>query len=457
MPEISAFMIAAEKSGSGKTVVTCAMLAALKKQGLNPVSFKCGPDYIDPMFHQKVIGVPSRNLDVFLMGEAGVGESYKRGIEGPLFLQCTDNRVKPEIAVIEGVMGLYDGLGGTERASSYHVASILDVPIVLLFNADTAENVDALFERAKAMIEKDVNKLIRGFIINRSSSEGYEDISSKLSEILDIPCFGYVAPNDDLILESRHLGLKTAHEIDDISERFNRAGSAVSETVDIVAITELAKTKADGIVNANNDTDGSMPLKNKTIAYARDEAFCFIYEDNIDYLKEQGADVIYFSPLHDSDLPEGIDGVVIPGGYPELYAEGLSANRSMGQSIKKAYSDGIPFIAECGGFMYLLKTMVTKDGKSYEMCGCIDGRSSYTGHLVRFGYSLLSYKSITFPIHEFHYFDTDNNGSDAVSKKPLDDRRWECCHIDQRHYLGFPHLYFPAAKELVLSILVGYN
>ena len=437
-------MLAANKSGSGKTTITCGLLGALKERGLNPCSFKCGPDYIDPMFHRNVLGIPSGNLDTFFTEDDVTRELFENEFSG-------------DIAVIEGVMGLFDGIGGVElTGSSYDLARVLKTPIILVIDAKGAGR-SALAE-IRGFLDYDSEHLIKGVILNRTSKAFGAKLADLIEEELHIKCFGTVAEEKNVELSSRHLGLYLPQEIDDINKKLEKQKNLVLDGVDIDGIIELSKTVPEIKAASKIFVQPSKASDNKLrLGVARDEAFCFYYRENLAMLQARGVELVEFSPLRDHHLPENISGILLGGGYPENYLSALQGNTQIKAEIKKAMDRGIPMLAECGGFMYLLKTMVTKDGKSYEMCGCIDGRSSYTGHLVRFGYSLLSYKSITFPIHEFHYFDTDNNGSDAVSKKPLDDRRWECCHIDQRHYLGFPHLYFPAAKELVLSILVGYN
>ncbi len=433
-----AFMIAAPKSGSGKTIITLALLSALKKKGMDPVSFKCGPDYIDPMFHKKVLSIPSRNLDIFLMGE----ENVKRSFFGR---ETRDN----EIALIEGVMGLYDGLGGVDTyASTYHVAELLGIPIVLVLDGKGSGRT--IISVIKGILSDDKEKLIRGIILNRVGASMYERLKPLIEEECKIEAMGYVPESPEFYIESRHLGLYTADEIKDMDALIDEAGEMVSETVSIGRLCEIATECAYNDHEISTiDAPGFKRFDDKRIAVARDEAFCFIYEDNIDFLKTRGADILYFSPIHDKELPGNLDGVVIFGGYPELYAEKLSENVSMRESIKEAFKRGIPFYAECGGFMYLQDRLISLDGKEFDMCGCIRGISKYKGKLVRFGYGYMNYSDHRFPIHEFHYYDSDNNGDSALIEKTMGSRKYQSTIIDDRHYLGFPHLFFNSADRFI--------
>ncbi|MBQ6315660.1 MAG: cobyrinic acid a,c-diamide synthase, partial [Mogibacterium sp.] len=261
-------------------------------------------------------------------------------------------------------------------------------------------------------------------------------------------------------LESRHLGLMMPDEIEDLTTQVEAARNLIEENLDTDMLLEIMgqaeDTKAWHLtdVNTGSKDQSGRPL---TIAVARDEAFCFYYEENLRMLESCGIKVTEFSPLHDAKLPEEADGILLGGGYPELHADVLSANKSMRDSVRDAIEDGMPCLAECGGFMYLLDKLTGKGGLDHSMCGVIGGTSSDTGKLGRFGYitvsgsgaadSLLSGLSVKG--HEFHYFDSDNNGTDAVAVKPGSGRSWECIHADGNSIMGYPHLWYPSCPELV--------
>lgn len=428
-------MIAAPKSGSGKTVVTCALLKALRDAGWQTVSYKCGPDYIDPMFHEKVIGVPAKNLDTFFTDE----EQTRR-----LFLE---NRTENDFAVLEGVMGLYDGLGGVRReGSSYHLACVTKTPIVLV--ADVKGMGWSIIPLLAGFLKYDKEHLIQGVILNRISKEYYETIKPLIEEELKIPVAGFLPEKAELHIQSRHLGLLRPDELTDIRERLQAASEELQKTVSVDAIVKIAE-------NAQE-----ISTKTVTIAVAKDEAFCFYYEDNIALLKECGAKIKYFSPLWDEALPDGCHALLFGGGYPELYAKRLSENIEMRKAVKEASAKGMPIVAECGGFLYLHETLTDPEGNCYHMAGVIAADCYHTGKSVRFGYIGLREKQSSFlPAntmikgHEFHYYDSTNNGEDAEAVKPVTGRTYSCVIIDETHWMGFPHLYYPSNPAFAESLV----
>lgn len=447
-------MIAAPKSGSGKTTITCALLQALKDAGKQVVAYKCGPDYIDPMFHQKVIDIPAKNLDTFFTGE----EETKT-----LFLK---NRKAEEFAVLEGVMGLFDGLGGIrEEGSSYHLAKVTKTPIILVVDAKGMGR--SIIPLISGFLSYDTEHLIKGVILNRMSKAYYEIMKALIEEELAIQVLGYFPEDKDIKIESRHLGLLMPNDLSDVKEQLQKAAEGLQRTVSLEKIIQLAEE-----AEALGDREGSVEktenlwAKRKhgrecvsvidkaefpVLAVARDEAFCFYYEDNLCLLQECGARIEYFSPMYDTKLPEGCSGILLGGGYPELFGEALSSNTQMLSAIRKAIADGMPVVAECGGFMYLHSSIEDKEGKRYNMVGTIPAACHYTGKLVRFGYMELSEKQSTFlpegeriKGHEFHYFDSEENGSDCVATKPTTGRSYVCIHSDKNCWMGFPHLYYPS-------------
>lgn len=435
-------MLAAPKSGSGKTTITCAILQTLKDMGKQVVSYKCGPDYIDPMFHQRVIGIPSKNLDTFFTGE---NDTKK------LLLK---NRTGEEIAVIEGVMGLYDGLGGVrEEGSSYHLAKVTKTPIILVVDAKgMGRSVIALIA---GFLAYDTEHLIRGVILNRMSKSYYEIIKPLIEAELQIRVLGYLAERQQLQIQSRHLGLHLPGEIKEIQRQLEVAAEELQKSVSIETIIQIAASaetiETEKITETTEKITLTELITKPLIAVARDEAFCFYYEDNLLLLKEYGAEIAYFSPLHDKELPEGSSGLLLGGGYPELYAKELEENTAMRKEIKAAVESGMPVVAECGGFLYLHKTIRDRDGHPYQMAGALAATCQDMKKLVRFGYIELEEKESNFlevgtriKGHEFHYFDSEKNGEDCMAVKPITGRTYPCVIATENVFMGFPHLYYPS-------------
>ena len=456
-------MIAAPKSGSGKTTITCALLQALKNSGKKVVSYKCGPDYIDPMFHQKVIDIPSKNLDTFFTDE----ETTKK-----LFLK---NRMEEEFAVLEGVMGLFDGLGGVrEEGSSYHLAKVTQTPIILVVDAKGMGR--SVIPLIAGFLAYDKEQLIKGVILNRMSKSYYEIVKPLIEEELHICVLGYFSDYKQFHIESRHLGLWMPDELVDIKEQLQKVSEELQKTVSIEQLVQIAKEAVElenqdvGDYNkkerkSDNVTHKDMVQPKLTgtypvIAVAKDEAFCFYYEDNLLMLKEYGAKIEFFSPLHDTELPNGCSGLLLGGGYPELYAEKLSSNMAMRNEIKKAIENGMPVVAECGGFMYLHTLIQDKEENPHAMVGALSSACHYTGKLVRFGYIELEEKQSNFLPegekirgHEFHYFDSENNGNDCLATKPATGKNYPCVISKENYWLGFPHLYYPSNPSFAKSFV----
>ena len=435
-------MIAAPKSGSGKTTITCAILQTLKDMGKQVVSYKCGPDYIDPMFHQRVIGIPSKNLDTFFTGE---NDTRK------LLLK---NRTGEEIAVIEGVMGLYDGLGGVrEEGSSYHLAKVTKTPIILVVDAKGMGR--SVISLIAGLLAYDTEHLIRGVILNRMSKSYYEIIKPLIEAELQIRVLGYLAERQQLQIQSRHLGLHLPGEIKEIQRQLEVAAEELQKSVSIETIIQIAASaetiEIEKITETTEKITSTELITKPLIAVARDEAFCFYYEDNLLLLKEYGADIAYFSPLHDKELPEGSSGLLLGGGYPELYAKELEENTAMRKEIKAAVESGMPVVAECGGFLYLHTAIRDRDGHPYQMAGVLPAACQDTKKLVRFGYIELEEKESNFlevgtriKGHEFHYFDSEKNGEDCIAIKPVTGRTYPCVIEKENVWMGFPHLYYPS-------------
>lgn len=436
-------MIAAPGSGSGKTIITCGILSLLKNEGTDIASFKCGPDYIDPMFHRSVIGVPGGNLDAFFSSDEEL-----RSI-----LAASEH----EAAVIEGVMGIYDGISGAgegRTGSCYEVAGATGTPVILA--VDVSGMGQTMISVIKGILLDDKECLIRGIILNRISERYYGTISPMIEDALagisgergtEVRLLGGIPNSADIHLESRHLGLLMPGDIDDLRGQVDAAADLIRSHIDIDILKGIMESAAE--LPERNSRETAECSDAPVLAVARDEAFCFYYEENLRMLEAAGIRISEFSPLRDESIPADADGILLGGGYPELYADRLSANRCMLESIRNAIGRGMPSLAECGGFMYLMDELWDKPGKAYRMAGVIPGRSYYTGKLVRFGYVTVSAGGLSFRGHEFHYYDSSNNGQDAAAVRPGSGNAWECMHIGEDHIWGFPHLYYPSCPELV--------
>lgn len=437
-------VITAPASGSGKTLVVCGLLSAFSQAGKRAASFKCGPDYIDPMFHEMILGTPSKNLDTFFTDE----ETTRQ-----LFLEDAG---KADISVVEGVMGFYDGLAGVSvNASTWHVAKTLRAPAV--FVADASKSSVSVLAMIRGFMDFNRNAGIEGVIFNRVSPARYPVLKQMAEEQLGIRVCGFLPKISDLKLESRHLGLVMPGEIRDLKEQMKRLGEQCKKTLDLPLLEKIAGEapelqEREIYIKKQRNKSVSDPV----IAVARDEAFSFYYKDNLRLLEKAGARLLPFSPLHDKEIPKEAQALLLGGGYPELYGEALAQNRSMRHSVREELERGMPVLAECGGFLYLLEQLEDQEGKVYPMVGVLPGKSYYTGKLSRFGYVSLTVRKSealvgqeeTVRGHEFHYMDTDYNGRDLLAAKPMSGRSWECGHISACSYAGFPHLYLYSCVEM---------
>lgn len=451
---IPGIMIAAPASGSGKTSAACGLMAAFGSRGIKVRSCKCGPDYIDPMFHREVLGVDSENLDLFFSKPEELRECFQQHTAGADF------------TVVEGVMGYYDGMGlDTDHGSSYEVASVLNLPVILVVPCRGAALSLAASVRGMLAFRKESN--IRGILLNRVSGMLYPRLKQMLESELkqagyDIPVVGYMPEDEAFRLESRHLGLITPQEIEGLRGQTARAGEILTETADLDLILQIAEKGAANGETAEEDRSetGDKPVfgtgENRVrIGIARDKAFCFYYKDNLELLEKLGCELVPFSPLSDPRLPDGLSGLIFGGGYPELYGRTLAENKGLLQEIHSLIEDGIPCLAECGGFMYLHEELEDREGQVWKMTGNIKGRTWPVGRLVRFGYvKIMPEEARTeagylFPGeeirgHEFHYWDSTDSGSDCLAVKPDGRRSWQCIHMDGNLFAGYPHLYLPS-------------
>ncbi len=433
-------LLTAPASGSGKTLITCGILQALVNRGQKIVSFKCGPDYIDPMFHGKVIGTKSRNLDTFFTDADTTRYLYEKNTEGF------------DLAVVEGVMGYYDGLGGIRtEGSTYDVARTLDLPAILIVNCRGASL--SVLATVRGFLEYQKDSHICGVILNQISPMIYGQLRVLIEQELQIRVFGYVPKMANLSLDSRHLGLVLPGEIRALQKKLNDLAEKLEETLDLDGMISEIKTaeyRTAGKSDIRKEIRAlSFPDKIR-IAVAEDDAFCFTYLDNLELLEEMGAKLVPFSPLRDGRLPEAVSGLILSGGYPELHAKELGSNRSMRASVRKAVADGMPCIAECGGFLYLHRELEDTDGRFYPMAGVLDAKAYRTEKLSRFGYvtltaeedQLLGKAGTQIRGHEFHYWDSESCGESFHARKPAGRREWDCVHGTNTLYAGFPHLFY---------------
>ena len=435
-------LISGTNSNCGKTTITMALLAAFKNKGLEIASFKSGPDYIDPMFHRKVFDVETHNLDPYFSTEEMLCDQFIRN--------CGK-----DLSIIEGAMGYYDGIGVEGRASAWEVAKSIKAPAVLIIDAKGMSNSAAAI--IKGFKEFKEESMVEGVIFNNISPMLYP-LLRDIVEKEGIKAYGFLPREERYSVGSRNLGLITADEIEDIKEKINGLRELAEKYIDLEGLYELAQSAP--VLEASDDykklIESSKDESKPRIAVSRDNAFCFMYKENIEILEDLGCEVVFFSPLNDENLPENISGLYLCGGYPELYPEELSNNKRMCQEIKDIITKGIPTIAECGGFMYLHDSI-----ENVPMVGFIKGNCIKTDKLQRFGYieitaledNLLCHKGESIRVHEFHYYDSENCGESFMAKKASNGLEYLCCHGSDSLYAGFPHIYLPANPNFAKSFV----
>lgn len=426
------FLLAAPRSGSGKTTMTCALLMALKRRGCAPCAFKSGPDYIDPMFHRAVLGVESRSLDLFFSAPETVRTLYAKGAAGH------------GAAVCEGAMGFYDGLGGvSDRASAWHLADTLGLPVLLV--VEPKGQSLTLAAELKGLNSFRTPSHIAGILLNNCTARMHALLAPMLEKETGLPVLGFLPKLPEAVIGSRHLGLYTAAEVENLQQKLALLADAAEEHIDWPRLLALCEKEPPAL-----PVQPETPPARVRIAVAQDEAFCFTYAETLEAFRDAGAEVVFFSPLRDTALPENIGGLYLPGGYPELHARELSENTSLLREIKQKIESGLPTAAECGGFLYLGQSLTDAEGQSWPMVGVLPGEAKDAGRLVRFGYAALSADSDSmlfragesFPIHEFHHWDSTANGTALAAKKPVGGAEWRCGFVNEHFYAGFPHLYW---------------
>jgi cobyrinic acid a,c-diamide synthase len=443
------------------------LIAAFRQRGLTVQPFKVGPDYIDPSYHTLatspglscVEGRACRNLDSWMVPPERVYDLFAHASRGA------------DIALVEGVMGLYDGFGyQDESGSTAQVAKLLGAPVVLVLDASRmARSVGAL---ALGYQQFDSALSLAGFILNQIGGEGHaRGVAGAVQEATGLPVLGWLPRDTQLEIPERHLGLVPTAEPGPTGWRAFIQASArlVTHHLDLDRVLAIARS-APGLVARDPLADilggQRLPVRHPpTIAVARDEAFSFTYEDNLDLLRAAGAELVFFSPLHDMTLPPGAGCIVLSGGFPELYAAQLSANAKMRQALHQAHERGMPMYAECGGLMYLTETITDLEGREHPMVGLLPGRSRMTGQL-RLGYRLaraagdswLLESGETVRGHEFHYSAWEDRPDDlppAYYLLPLDGRgepRPEGARLGNL-WASYVHLHFWGKPELIKSFM----
>jgi cobyrinic acid a,c-diamide synthase len=436
---IKGIVIAGTKSGCGKTTVTLGLMAALQRRGHCIAPFKVGPDFIDPGHHTRIIGKASRNLDGWMLSKDYNLDSFGTHTKDTDFV------------VVEGVMGLYDGYDGkSEAGSTAQMAKWLGLPVVLVVDARSmARSAAAViigFERF------DPELSFAGIIFNNLGSERHLDyLIEALEGNCAIPCLGGLVNDESISIPERHLGLVTREDHSPGDESTDQLANMIEENIDLdFLIAKLPMIKA-------ADSEKKIPsavthAKAARIAVARDNAFCFYYQDNLDLLEKQGAELVFFSPIDGDDLPEGIDGLYLGGGYPELFGDKLTANKQLRRRIKAKSMEGMPIYGECGGFMYLCAELFDQQGNCYEMTGCFPFTTRMFPRLKALGYreitlaqnTLIGNQGMIIRGHEFHYSELNTPAS-------------ECPHMSVYHISDRSGLDKPPEGYMVRKTLGSYN
>ena len=434
--KIPRITLAGVTSGVGKTSITCAIIYALQKKGFSVQPFKIGPDYIDPSYLSSISKHEAINLDVWLMGKNHLLESFV-------------SNSKSDISVIEGVMGYYDGFGGDSNyASTHHVASITKSPVILILDASkTSRSIAAT---AIGFQKFHRNSRIFGLILNKIGSKKHEILCRQALEKTKLPILGIIYKNSELNFESRHLGLIPAEE-KNLKSKIEKTSKIISDSLDIDKIIQIMQKP--------------LPLPNKskiilkkprtTISIALDGSFNFYYRDNLEALRREGADLKFFSPIHDKKLPKS-DGIYIGGGFPEILGNSLEKNSTMKKIIKKSSEENIPIYAECGGLMYLTKS-IDYGNKKYKMIGLFDAETKMT-EKMKLNYTkgkiisknIISDKTHELRGHEFHYSELDSVSSDSKFAYELDIGEGIKNHkdgmIQYNTLASYGHLYFDSSN-----------
>ena len=444
-----AILIAGTHSGCGKTSVSLGLMAALAGQGIRVQPFKAGPDFIDPGHHEAVTGVTSHNLDGWMLDGDTVRDIFARRMQGR------------DVGIAEGAMGLFDGISGNgDQGSAAQLAKILNIPVVLVVDAKGMGRSAAAMVKGYVSFDPDV--AFAGVIFNRVGSARHEELLRQAMQgsLPEIPVLACLRKNDDLAMQSRHLGLVMAHEMDS------------PKRTTILADWVCAGMDVEGLVDTLPTSPLPLPAPAATktppgvrIGVARDKAFCFYYQENLRALKKAGAELVFFSPLNDSGLPDNLDGLYLGGGYPELFAHHLADNIPMLDAIRTFALADNPVYAECGGFMYLMQSLQDKEGTSHRMTGVFDCSCAMQNRFAALGYrevrttvsSILGVAGSVYRGHEFHYSRLEGEAPQADNIYEVRDRNGDYpkgMGLTKHRVLGsYIHLHFGSNPNLAPSFV----
>jgi cobyrinic acid a,c-diamide synthase len=437
---IPALLIAAPQSGSGKTTITCGILAVLKKRGFKVQAYKVGPDYIDPGYLAAASGRPAHNLDTWLTGTA----TMKR-----IFAETAG---EADIAVVEGVMGLYDG-GKDGVSSSAEIAKALGLPVVLVIDAKAAGESAAAVALGFRAYDKNIN--IAGVILNRLGSDNHRRIITEAMSRIGMPVVGAVLRDDAVSVSERHLGLLPAGEHEDKGQ-LGKLTAIIEKSVDFDGLLRIANLSKATTVTDKQTVNCATKVR---IAVAKDKAFSFYYPESLSELERAGAEIVFFSPLDDQAVPKA-DGVIFGGGFPEMFAAQLAANGPMLASVAAAANAGMPIYAECGGFMYLTQGLTDFEVHLHRMAGVVPARCKMNDKLKTVGYveakalgdNVLCRKGALLRGHEFHFSSMEQEAPDFPHAYLFTKRRsggqYEAGYMSGNILASYLHLHFAGNPEL---------
>ena len=447
--KIPRIVIAGATSGVGKTSITCSIIYALKKKGYSVQPFKVGPDYIDPSYLSTISKNAAFNLDVWLMGKNNLLSSFI-------------SNSKSNVSVIEGVMGYYDGFGGDSNyASTHHVASITKSPVILILDASKTSRSIAATAIGFQKFHK--NSRISGIILNKIGSKKHENLCRQALQKTNLPILGIIPKDPILNLESRHLGLLSTLEKKILYKKIVKLSKIISKNIDINQIIKITKNTSDFV---------KKPIHNNkkvktTIAVALDTSFNFYYQDNLKALQREGALLKFFSPVNDKKIPK-CDGLYIGGGFPEVLGSKLTKNQSMKKLVKKFAEDNLPIYAECGGLMYLTKS-ISSENKNHKMVGLFDAETVMTKKMKlnytkgKVSNSIISNSLHNLQGHEFHYSKLDSISSDSKFAYELEIGDGIKNHKDglivNNTLASYGHLYFDSSNyaEIFVKNCIKYS
>lgn len=452
-------VIAGVRSGVGKTTITAGLIAALARRGLVVQPFKTGPDYIDPTYHTLAAGRPCRNLDSWMVPPERV-----RALFGHVAADA-------ELAVVEGVMGIYDGFSyESEEGSTAQVAKLLESPVVLLIDAGKMARSAGAVALGYQQFDRDLP--LAGFIVNQVGSDNHgRGVATAIQQATGLPVLGWLTRDSELEIPERHLGLVPTAEPGRWQAFIEAAASRVEQGLDVDRLLAIArqagpllKPDLPELLGLSRPEGAARPV----IAVARDEAFNFTYEDNLDLLRTAGAELAFFSPLHDSSLPDRAAAIILSGGFPELYAGQLAANPSIQAALREAHRQNVPIYAECGGLMYLTEAITDLEGHVYPMVGLLPGRSVMSRRRLTLGYRLAQAVSDSWLLpagetvrgHEFHYSTWEDRPADLPPAYQLLPRSGQGEPRQEGANLGslwasYVHLHFWGKPELARRFVDG--